>query len=160
MSRARSYQYLLDLDVDLAEEFDVRMRLVARPAATAFTFDADVGEVHLTPRLAAAGTRPRSPDPPGRALHFVNVRVGDRVAAELLGPGTWSSRPTVARRSCSPARSAGGALVPMRFALLDAPFAEQGTWPWPQLTQALLRRAELRAHNLNIQRAITSPAAA
>jgi hypothetical protein len=35
--RTPSYQYLLDLDVELADELDVRMRMVARPAVTAMT---------------------------------------------------------------------------------------------------------------------------
>lgn len=34
-SRPSSYQYLLDLDIDLADELDVRMRLAARTALTA-----------------------------------------------------------------------------------------------------------------------------
>jgi CRP/FNR family cyclic AMP-dependent transcriptional regulator len=151
--RAGSYQYLLDLDVDLAEALDVRMRLVARPAATAFTFDADVGEVHLTPSLAAA-----SPGPGVLILQgvlAVNVRVGDRVAAELLGPGDLVEPAESGEEELLACAIGWRALVPMRFALLDAPFAER-VRPWPQLTQALLRRAELRAHNLNIQRAITS----
>ena len=37
--RPSSYQYLLDLDVDLAEQLDLRMRLVARSAASAVTFE-------------------------------------------------------------------------------------------------------------------------
>ncbi len=37
--RSSSFHYLLDLDVDLAEALDGRMRLVARPAVTAFTFE-------------------------------------------------------------------------------------------------------------------------
>ena len=56
-------------------------------------------------------------------------------------------------------RSGWRALMPMRFAVLDAAFAER-VRPWPQIMQALLRRAERRARNLNVQRAIASPAAA
>ena len=36
------------------------MRLAARPAATAFTFESDVGEVQLADRLAAAGAGSRA----------------------------------------------------------------------------------------------------
>jgi hypothetical protein len=57
-NRSSSFHYLLDLDVDLAETLDVRMRLVARPAATAFTFEADVGDLKLADRLAAAAPGP------------------------------------------------------------------------------------------------------
>ena len=50
--RPSSYQYLLDIDVDLAEEFDVRMRMVARPAVTAVTFDVEPGELPMSEWLA------------------------------------------------------------------------------------------------------------
>jgi len=48
---------------------------------------------------------------------------------------------------------AWSALQPTRFAILDARFADQ-VRRWPQLTHTLLRRAERRATNLAIQRAI------
>ena len=80
---ASSYHYLLDLDVDLAEALDVRMRLVARPAATAFTFEADVGEIGLSPRLAAAE--------PADDHHAHMHQVGRSPAA--LGPACCASRP-------------------------------------------------------------------
>jgi CRP-like cAMP-binding protein len=41
----------------------------------------------------------------------------------------------------------------MRFAVLDAAFADR-VRPWPQIVHALLNRAERRARNLNVQRAI------
>jgi CRP-like cAMP-binding protein len=151
--RSSSYHYLLDLDVDLAEALDVRMRLVARPTATAFTFECDVGEIGLAPRLAAA-----SPGPGVLVLDGVmtlNTRVGDRVAAELLGAGDVIE-PTEAEDDELLACAIGWrALVPMRFAVLDAAFAER-VRPWPQIMQTLLRRTERRAHNLNVQRAIAS----
>ncbi len=151
--RERSFQYLLDLDVDLAEALDVRMRLVARPAATAFTFDAEVGDVHLSRQLATA-----APGPGVLILEGVlalNVRVGNRVAAELLGPGDLVEPAEGGDEQLLACAVGWRALVPMRFALLDAGFAER-VRPWPQIMQALLRRVERRAHNLNIQRAITS----
>ncbi|MGO9822583.1 MAG: Crp/Fnr family transcriptional regulator [Solirubrobacteraceae bacterium] len=152
-ARANTYRYLLDLDVDLAEALDVRMRLVARPAATAFTFDAEVGEVALTKRLSDA-----APGPGVLVLDGVlalNVRVGDRIAAELLGPGDLVERCEREDEELLSCTVGWRALLPMRFAVLDAAFAER-VRPWPQLMQALLRRAERRAHNLNVQRAIAS----
>jgi CRP/FNR family transcriptional regulator, cyclic AMP receptor protein len=131
----------------------VRMRLVARPAATAFTFDADVGEVALTKRLSDA-----APGPGVLVLDgvlAVNVGVGDRIAAELLGPGDLVEPCEQEDDELLSCTVDWRALLPMRFAMLDAHFAER-VQPWPQLMQALLRRAERRAHNLNVQRAIAS----
>jgi CRP/FNR family cyclic AMP-dependent transcriptional regulator len=127
------------------------MRLVARTAATAFTFDSEIGEVKLADRLAAS-----APGPGVLVLDgvlAVNVRVGDRTASELLGPGDLvepCAREEDELLACS---VEWRALLPTRFAMLDGPFAER-VRPWPQLTQALLRRVERRARNLNVQRAI------
>ena len=78
-------RYLLDIDTDLAEGLDSRLRLAARPAATAVVFDADAGEVELSAALA------RAADGPGLlvldGVIATSVRVGDRVASELLGAG-------------------------------------------------------------------------
>jgi CRP-like cAMP-binding protein len=149
--RSSSFHYLLDLDVDLAEELDGRMRLVARSAVTAFTFETDVGEIELDRRLSAL-----SPGPGLLILEgvlVVNVRVGDRIAAELLGPGDLIEPPARAVEELLACAVGWRALVPMRFAVLDASFAER-VRPWPQLIQALLRRSERRTRNLNVQRAI------
>ena len=43
----------------------------------------------------------------------------------------------------------------MRFAVLDVAFVER-VRPWPQIMQAMLRRAERRTRSLNVQRAIAS----
>jgi CRP/FNR family transcriptional regulator, cyclic AMP receptor protein len=129
----------------------VRMRLVARPAATAFTFDADLGELKLSEPLAAA-----APGPGLLVLEgvlAVNVRVGDRVASELLGPGDLVDLTGHEDDELLACAVGWRALVPMRFAVLDSAFAER-VGPWPQIMQALLRRAERRARNLNVQRAI------
>jgi CRP/FNR family transcriptional regulator, cyclic AMP receptor protein len=150
--RAGSYRYLLDLDVDLAEALDVRMRLVARPAATAVTFDADVGEVKLGERLASA-----SPGPGVLVLDgvlAVNVRVGDRVASELVGPGDLLEADDRVDDELLTCSTEWRCLLPMRFAVLDEAFADR-VRPWPQIMGALLHRVERRARNLNVQRAIT-----
>jgi CRP/FNR family transcriptional regulator, cyclic AMP receptor protein len=151
--RSSSYQYLLDHDVDLAESLDVRMRLVARPAATAVIFDADVGDLGLSERLAAA-----APGPGVLVLDgvlAVNVRVGDRVAAELLGPGDLVEACQPGAEDLVACATEWRGLVPTRLAVLDGDFAYR-VRPWPQIMQALLGRVERRTRNLNVQRAITS----
>jgi CRP/FNR family transcriptional regulator, cyclic AMP receptor protein len=151
--RSSSNHYLLDLDVDLAEALDVRMRLVARPAATAFTFEADVGEIHLSERLEAADSGLGVLVLDG--VLVLNVRVGDRIAAELLGPGDLIESPAHPEDDLLVCAVGWRALKPMRFAVLDAGFIER-VRPWPQIMRTLLGRAERRTHNLNVQRAIAS----
>ena len=151
--RPSSYQYLLDLDVDLAEQLDLRMRLVARSAATAITFEVDAGEVPLSGWLASA-----APGPGVLVLEgvlAVDVRVGDRTAAELIGAGDLLQAWTREDEDLLACDVAWRALVPARFALLDAGFAER-VRPWPEFTQVLLRRCGRRARDLSVQRAIAS----
>ena len=150
--RSSSFHYLLDLDLDLAEALDVRMRLVARPAATAMVFDADPGEVKLSECLAAAKSGPGVLVLDG--VLAVNVQVGDRVAAELLGSGDLVESCGAGDDLLASATEWRG-LVPTRFAVLDDGFVQR-VRPWPQIMQALLTRVERRARNLNVQRAIAS----
>lgn len=127
------------------------MRMAARPAATALTFDSEPGEMVLGDRLAAA-----RPGPGVLVLDGVlafNVRVGDRVAAELLGPGDLLESCDQADEDLLACSVSWRALLPMRFAVLDASFAER-VRPWPQLVHALLLRTGRRTRNLNMQRAI------
>jgi CRP/FNR family transcriptional regulator, cyclic AMP receptor protein len=149
--RSGRYHYLLDLDPDLAESLDLRMRLAARPAATALTFDSESGEVELHQRLVAAAAGPGVLVLDG--VLALNVRVGDRVAAELLGPGDLIEAETEGDEDLLACTVGWRALVPTRFALLDDAFVDR-VRPWPQIVQALLRRAERRTRNLNVQRAI------
>jgi CRP/FNR family transcriptional regulator, cyclic AMP receptor protein len=152
-ARPSSYRYLLDLDTDLADELDVRMRLVARPAATAVTFELEAGPVKLSESLAVAG----------RGLGVlvldgvlaINARVGDRIAAELVGAGDLLQPSPCQDDELLSCDITWRALVTTRFALLDAAFAER-VQPWPQITHALLRRAAGRTRNLNVQRAIAA----
>jgi CRP/FNR family cyclic AMP-dependent transcriptional regulator len=151
--RSESNQYLLDHDVDLAEALDVRMQRLARPAATAVVFEAEVGDVRLAERLAAA-----SPGPGVLVLKgvlSVNVQVGDRVASELLGPGDLVEPSQQELDDLVACVTEWRALMPTRFAILDGGFAQR-VRPWPQIMQALLSRVERRTRNLNVQRAITS----
>lgn len=151
-AHASSYQYLLDIDVDLADEFDVRMRLAARPAVTAVTFDADAGRLRLSDWLLASGS--------GFGVLLldgvlaVNVRVGDRIAAELVGAGDLI-QPLCGQDADLACEIGWRALLPARFAVLDAAFAER-IHPWPQITQVLLRRLGRRTRRQNVQRAISA----
>src|ERR1700693_3955545 len=79
------YAYLLDADDDLAEEFDVRSRVSARQLATARVLEADAGESRLTEWFDAArgGLGLLVLD----GLLAFEMRVGDRVATELLRAG-------------------------------------------------------------------------
>ena len=151
--RPSSFRYLFDLDVDLADEFDLRMRLVARPAATAFTFEVEPGEVRLADWLAAAAGGPGVLVLDG--VLAVNVRVGDRIAAELIGSGDLVAPGKQDEEELLACDIGWRALLPMRFAVLDVAFVER-VRPWPQIMQAMLRRAERRTRSLNVQRAIAS----
>ena len=151
--RASSFRYLLDIDLDLADALEVRVRLAARQAATALTFDADTGEVELDARLAEIASGPGILVLDG--VLAVNVRVGDRIAAELIGPGDLIEPPGPQEDELLVSTVGWRALVPVRFAILDSGFAER-VRPWPQIVQTLLRRSERRARSLNVQRAISS----
>ncbi len=152
-SRPCSYQYLLDLDADLADELDVRMRLVARTEVTAITFETDVGEIRLSDWLELA-----SPGPGLLVLDGVvsiNVRVGDRIAAELVGAGDLIQPWAGEDEELLVCDTDWRALVSSRFAVLDGAFAQRIA-PWPQITQSLLGRASMRTRRVNVQRAIAA----
>ncbi len=151
--RPTSHQYLLDLDVELAEVLDVRMRLVARTALTATAFDADVGELDLSGWLDLARSGPGVLVLDG--VVSIGVHVGDRVAAELVGAGDLIQPCGGDDEELLPCEVEYKALVPTRFALLDAAFAERVA-RWPQLSGVLLRRAGRRTRRLNLQRAIAA----
>jgi CRP/FNR family cyclic AMP-dependent transcriptional regulator len=148
-----SYRYLLDLDVDLAESLDVRMRLAARPSATVVCFEADAGELDLEPLLRA------TPPGPGilvlEGVVTVSVCVGNRTAAELIGAGDLIEPGAAAEEELLACVTEWRALLPARLAVLDGEFADR-IGPWPPLMSALLRRMERRTRNLNVQRAIAA----
>ena len=146
-----SYCYLLDADADLAQEFDIRMRMVVRQVATVVVFEIGVGDCDPA-QWSAPGTAS-----PGLLLLdgtiAVDVQVGDRTATELMGPGDllqpWDpGADELLQRSAK-----WHVLLPGRVAILDAGFAER-IRPWPQILLALLRRAGKRASDLDVQRAI------
>jgi CRP/FNR family transcriptional regulator, cyclic AMP receptor protein len=149
----RTVRCLLDIDRDLAEELDSQMLPAARAAAVVSTFEAEQGRLPVAEWLGSA------PGGPGvlilDGVIVVNVQVGDRIAAELIGPGDLLqpiSREHDELLSCD---VTWRALVESRFALLDHGFAKRVRF-WPQINQALLRRAGRRGISLNIQRAIAA----
>jgi hypothetical protein len=141
----------LDLDSDLAEELELRLRLAARPAATAVTFDLEVGDVPLADWLAVAAPGPGVLVVEG--VLVAEVRVGGRTAAELVGPGDLLQPIHRSEDELVGCELAWRALVQSRLALLDGNFADR-VQAWPQIPRALLRRAGRRTRALNVQRAI------
>jgi CRP/FNR family transcriptional regulator, cyclic AMP receptor protein len=151
--QAGTNRYLLDLDSDLADELDLRLRLVARPAATALTAELEPGVVELARWLAEA-----APGPGVLILEGVlagHVRVGDRTVAELVGAGDLIQPVGRSEDEIVGCEVNWRALVPCRVAVLDGAFAER-VQPWPQISRALLRRSGRRTRALNVQRAITA----
>lgn len=146
------FAYLLDLDDDLAEELEVRMRFSARHAATARLLDADGGDCDLSSWFAVVGTGPGLLLVEG--LVAVDTRVADRTITELLGSGDLLQPPEQREDEMVERATMWRALRPARLALLDAEFAER-VRPWPQIIHALFRRAERRATDLDLLRAIS-----
>ncbi|MGH3261166.1 MAG: helix-turn-helix domain-containing protein [Trebonia sp.] len=150
---ASFHTYLLDADDDLADEFDIRMRVAARQLTTVRVLEAEIGECDLEPAFDAIA--------PGPGLLILDglvafeTCVADRTATELVGAGDLI-QPT-ARSADALLRPAGvwRVLWLTRLALLDAEFADR-IRPWPQVVQALLRRAGKRIADVDAMRAITS----
>lgn len=144
---------LLDLDVDLAEELAPDVKRVARAAATALTFESDPGYLPMFDWLRRAG------DGLGvlilDGVLTVNVRVFDRVSAELIGAGQLIQLPPSDEEALLTCEIGWRALVPSRFAMLDQAFARRVRF-WPEIQRALLRRTDRRVFNMNVQRAITA----
>jgi CRP/FNR family cyclic AMP-dependent transcriptional regulator len=145
--------YLLDVDADLAEEFDPRMRIVVRQIATVPVVDVPLGECQLRARFGSVTGGPGLLILEG--LITVDVRVGDRTATELMGSGDLLQPWVESEDELIEQDASWRVLAPARLALLDAAFAER-VRPWPQITYALLRRSAKRARDLDVQRAITS----
>ncbi len=147
------YTYVLDADGELADEFDVRARIAARQLATARVLQVGAGGCDLGPWFEAAGQ--------GLGLLILEgllaleTRVGDRTAAELVGPGDLLQPPGPAADQLLARTCGWRVLSPARLALLDGEFADR-VRPFPQITRALLRRACRRPVELDVLRAITS----
>ena len=153
--RPSSYQYLLDLDDDLADEFDVRMRLVARPAATAVTFEVDAGPLDLARLARGAPRRARACScstacSPCTCASATGPPPSSSAAAICSSPGTARTDDLLA------CEVAWRALVPMRFALLDAAFARARAAVAADQPARCCAAPARRARNLNVQRAIAA----
>jgi CRP/FNR family transcriptional regulator, cyclic AMP receptor protein len=152
-AHSRSMHCLLDLDPDLADALDPGTRPAARAAAVALNFETDAGELRVPDWLVDSGSGPGVLILDG--ILAVNVCVGDRVAAELIGAGDVLQPTPAEHEELLSCNVTWRALVPSRFALLDGDFAKRVRF-WPQVSHALLRRAARRAANLNVQRAIAA----
>jgi CRP/FNR family transcriptional regulator, cyclic AMP receptor protein len=148
----RSLRCLLDIDHDLADELELPVLPAARAAALALTIETDPGRLPLPEWLKLASGGPGVLVLDG--VLAVNVRVGDRVATELLGSGDLI-QPAARDEELLTCEVDWRALVPSRFALLDLDFAKRVRF-WPQINQALLRRSARRIVGLNVQRAIAA----
>lgn len=150
--RSRSLQCLLNLDTELGEELDPEARRLARAAAVVLVFETEAGCLPLPEWLRAVEAGPGILILDG--VLDVDVRVGGRLASELIGTGDLMqpAMPGEEEQLLSPEVTCR-ALVPSRFAILDGTFAKRVRF-WPALGQALLRRAGRRTANLDVQRAI------
>src|ERR1700683_5109013 len=130
------FGYLLDLDDDLCQELEVRMRFSARQHATARILHADCGPCELDSWFETVG------DGPGLllldGLIAIETRVADRTTTELLGAGDLLQPPAPNQDDPVGGCSSWRALSPARLALLDSDFADR-TRSWPQLSRALCR---------------------
>lgn len=147
------FGYLLDLDDDLADEFDVRSRVSARQLATVKLLEVDAGESDLTRwfEIARGGMGLLVLE----GMLAFEMRVGDRTTTELIGAGDLLQAPAWRVDELLEGRGAWKVLRPTRLALLDADFAER-VRPWPQIGQAMMRRASRRTTDVNVVRAITA----
>jgi CRP/FNR family transcriptional regulator, cyclic AMP receptor protein len=152
LSSPALFGYLLDLDGDLAEGVELRMRFTARHQATARLLDAEIGDCDLSPWFAIVG------DGPGLlivdGLLTVDTRVAGRTITELVGPGDLLQPACTQVDEMVECETAWRALLPTRLALLDARFAQR-VRSWPQIQSALFRRVEHRAAELDVLRAIS-----
>jgi CRP/FNR family cyclic AMP-dependent transcriptional regulator len=146
------YAYLLDLDDDLAQDLEVRMRFSARQHATARVLDAAPGECDLSAGFQAVGSGPGLLVVDG--LLAAETCVAGRTVTELIGRTDLMQPPAENEDDMIGGCYVWRALVPIRLALLDADFLDR-VRSWPQISDALLRRAERRASDLAVLRAIS-----
>jgi CRP-like cAMP-binding protein len=144
---------LLDVDEELAAEFEMRMRIAVRPVVTARVRDFSPGEFDFAPLFeeVAGGLGLLVLD----GLLELDTRVGDRTASELLGTGDLLAPPEAYEDDLLlPRSTVCSALTSARVAILDETFGER-VKAWPQVTRSLFRREARRASDLNVQRAAT-----
>ena len=134
-----SYCYLLDADADLAQEFDLRMRLVARQVATVVVFE--IAGRRLRPR-AVARAEDRRPGPAAARRHR-----SPSTSRSATAPRPSSSAPGDLLQPCDrgrrrPARARprpGTSLRARRASPCSTPPSPSASRPWPQIPLALLR---------------------
>ena len=149
----RYFAYLLDADEELAEEFDIRTRIVARQATTVRVLAAQLGECNLWPAFDDVGR--------GAGLLVLDgliaceSTVAGRTAAELVGAGDLLQPPECHPEEMLVPAHRWRVLWPTRMALLDADFSER-VRPWPRVMVALLRRVSRRVTDGDAMRAIAS----
>jgi CRP-like cAMP-binding protein len=148
-----TFCYLLDADTDLAEEFDPRMRMVVRQIATVPVVEVPVGDCQLGAYFDGVAAGPGLLVLGG--VIAVDIHVGDRTATELVGAGDLLQPWADGDDDLVDRDASWRVLVRARLAVLDAAFAERAR-PWPQITDALLRRSARRARDVGVLRAITS----
>ncbi|HJZ60677.1 MAG TPA: Crp/Fnr family transcriptional regulator [Miltoncostaeaceae bacterium] len=147
------YCYLLDLDAGLADRLSMRMRMVARPVATAVVVEAPPGPVAPGALLGTSASGLGALVVKG--VLALDVQVGDRTATELIGEGALLCPADGAEDPALLAHEARvRALEPSRLALIDDAFLER-VRPWPEIMLELARRAVRRTMELNVQRAAT-----
>jgi len=147
------YDYVLEADDDLDPESDVGPRVTPRLLASAPLLAAEPGACDVGGWLTRVGHGPGLLVLDGVMVH--QTHVAERTAAELLGPGDLL-QPAVSRaEEMVEHQHSWRALCPSRLALLDAEFSERAR-PWPQIGEALLRRAGRRIADNAALRAITS----
>lgn len=147
------FAYVLDLDDELAEEFDLRGRVAVRQLATARVLQLGVGDCDLASSFDRARRGPGLLILDG--LVACETCTGDRVAAELVGSGDLLQSPSLVTDDLLERTCHWRALRPTRLAVLDADFVDR-VRPFPQVVRALLSRAYRRSAELDVLRAITS----
>ncbi|MEA2167238.1 MAG: family transcriptional regulator, cyclic receptor protein [Solirubrobacteraceae bacterium] len=145
--------YVLDEDPDLGGGLEPAVRAAARRLATAPVTRLPAGPqplqawygfaVHGPGLLLISGVIARE------------LRVADRCATELLGPGDLLRPWDLDLNELVPCEVLWRVLVDAEVALLDDGFAER-IRQWPSIAEELLARAEHRAESLAIERAIAS----
>ncbi len=130
----------------------MRMRFLARQHATVRVLDADAGRCDLSERFKAVG------DGLGLliidGLMAVETCVAGRTVTELLGGTDLLQPPEQNDDDMICGHSSWRALEPTSLAVLDADFLER-IRHWPQISHVLYQRAERRASDLGLLRAIS-----
>ena len=131
----------------------MRMRFTARQDATARLLHADTGGCDLSPWFAVVGRGPGLLIIDG--LIAVDTRVAGRTTTELVGAGDLLQPLASHDDEMVECETVWRALAPTRLALLETGFAERMR-SWPQILNALFRRADRRSADLDLLRAISS----